>query len=247
MSGFLGDGSANIISGGTQLAATGGMSPLGWVNVGLGGLESIGGLLGLNSTPKYQSQTIDPAIKNMVSRAQDMAKQGYTPQEITAFYNQQAMQNNARFQHGTDQAGGNLAQSVNNSNNAFNVGALNQFAANDAKLKQQHQLYADQTLKYLQGLEDKSWMQDNAHRQGLENAFGGALKQGLSNITGGIAGMAFGKGNNSSNNNPYSGLGSGGSSYLGGGGAGNGFGGGSNGVSSDAGMSDIYNPNIQYG
>lgn len=228
----LGDGSANLIGGATQLAATGGTSPFAYGQLGLGALETIGGILGLNKTPSYQSEPIDPQVKEMVNRAQAMAKQGYSPQEITNFYNQQAQQNAAKYAHGTEAAGGNLAGAVNAGINAGNSAALNQFAANDAKLKQVHQQYADQTLKYLQSLEDKSWMNDNAHLTALNSAFGGALKSGLSQLSGGLAGMKL------PSSSPSYGGGAGD-------GAGAGGGGGASFDTSGLGQTDLYNPNIQ--
>ena len=164
------------------------------LNALLGVGQTIAGLSGLNKVPAYQSEQIDPKVVDMLNRSQEMAKQGYSPEEITAFHNSVAQGDTMRFMKGTEAGGGNLAQVVNNSNNVDNSNALNAFSAKDAALKLANQHYADQTVKYYQGLKDKSWAYDNAHISALNNSWGSAAKQGLSTLTGALGAGAAGIG-----------------------------------------------------
>jgi len=173
-------------------AAQGFANPLLDVTAGIGALQTIGGLLGLQHAPDYKKPEIDPEVKAMVDRSLAMAKQGYSPEQIAAFKNNLAENNVARFRHGVDAAGGNLAGAINAGTNAFNVDVFNKFASDDAAKKLANQHYADQTVKYLQSLDDKSWMQNENYRKALNSSFGGAAKQGLSTLTGALAAGAAG-------------------------------------------------------
>ncbi len=184
----IGGNAANI----GLAAAQGFANPLTDVTAGIGLGQTLIGLTGLSKIPDRVAPSIDPQVKAMVDRSLAMAKAGYSPEEITNFHNQMAQQAALKYQHATDTAGGNLAQATNAGINAGNTNALNTFAAQDAKLKQVHQQYADQTVKYLQGLENQDWQKNEAFRQGLQNSWGGVAKSGLSTLTGALEAGAAG-------------------------------------------------------
>jgi hypothetical protein len=66
-----------------------------------------------------------------------MAQRGYTPQEEGAFKNNLATNQNTAYNNAINQSGGNLAQAINAGLQSQNIGALNQFAANDAAFPKQ--------------------------------------------------------------------------------------------------------------
>jgi hypothetical protein len=188
------------------VAAAGGFAnPFADISALLGGGELIGGLLGLNKAPEHVAPTIDPRVTAMVDRSLQMAKQGYSPEQIAAYKNSVAEADTARFRHGTDMGGGNLASAVKAGINANDTNSLNKFASQDSALKEAHAHYADQSIKYLQSFKDQDWQKNETYRKGLESAFGGAAKNGLSLLTGSLGSMAAGFGKNTlPSNNPYS-------------------------------------------
>ena len=72
--------------------------------------------------------------------------------------------------------------------NYNNIGALNQFAANDASLRRNNIRYAGQMAGQLQSQQNLATQAAIQRRIMLEQAYGRAMQAGLNNIVGGVQG-----------------------------------------------------------
>ncbi len=175
-------GGANTPNGQTgggnagQIAAIGsGLLGLGEAGVGLTGLHQ----LQKTAMPQYLASA---QLNSAYQRAQQMSTMGYTPQEIAAFHTNLATSNNTAFANAENASGGNQSQAVNAALQGNNIGALNQFAVSDAQLKRQNQQYADSFAGQYQNLANENTQTALQRRQQQEQAYGGALKAGLTNL-----------------------------------------------------------------
>ncbi len=136
--------------------------------------------------PMYQET---PEMMASRARANQMAQGGFTTAEQNAFDSRMAQQGNQRYRLGVTQGGGNLSSAINAGINYGNIGAQQQFAAQDAQLQRQNIKYADSFSQYVQNLANMntSYMQQRRAQQ--EQAAGGAAQTGLNNIAG--AGAMF--------------------------------------------------------
>jgi hypothetical protein len=118
-----------------------------------------------------------------------MAQGGFTSAEQGAFDARMAQQGNQRYRLAATQGGGNLASAINAGIQYGNIGAQQQFAAQDAQLQRQNIKYADSFSQYAQNLANMntSYMQQRRAQQ--EQAAGGAAQTGLNNIA--AAGSMF--------------------------------------------------------
>ncbi len=141
--------------------------------------------------PMYQ-QT--PEMMASAARANQMAQGGFTSAEQGAFDARMAQQGNQRYRLAATQGGGNLASAINAGIQYGNIGAQQQFAAQDAQLQRQNIKYADSFSQYAQNLANMntSYMQQRRAQQ--EQAAGGAAQTGLNNIAGAAAMANFSKG-----------------------------------------------------
>ena len=171
-------------------------NPLTDVTAGVGLAQTIAGLVGIGKTPDRVAPSIDPKVSAMVDEAIRMGKQGFSPESIALYKNNTAMGDTARFQHGIDTAGGSLGKALAAGNSINDSAANNTFAAKDQALRDAHTHYANESIKYLQGLENKDWMENENFRKGLNTAWGGAAQKGLSTLTGALEAGAAGYGKN---------------------------------------------------
>lgn len=167
--------------------AGGGMGGGGFMGIGsavLGGLQTIGSLIGLSQLGPKPTFTASPDLMQATEMYRQMANQGFTPQEQAAYQSQIARQSNAAFQRGLDLSGGNMAQALQASQGANQLGAANQLAAQDAALRRQNLAgYAGQADK-MQRIQDMNTQAQLQQRQAAESALGMGLQSGLTNLAG---------------------------------------------------------------
>jgi hypothetical protein len=151
----------------------------------LGGIQAGTGLAGLNeigNTPDPEfSQT--PGMTNAYNRAEGMANQGFTPAEIAAFAQRMAGSRAGAFRRGAELSGGQLAGALNRGLQAQQFGVESQFAAQDAGLRRTNMRYADSLAQALQNQQNMGTQSQIGRRNQQEQAYGGALKAGLNNMT----------------------------------------------------------------
>lgn len=156
-------------------------------------LAVVQGLMGL-----YQKQKADQELKALHSqkvpsfgetpemrasrtRANEMAKGGFTPQENAVFQQNLARANNASYNRAMNIAP-NQSSAINAGINYANLGALNQHAGQDAALHRQNILYSDKFSQTLQTLSNMNIEKQLQQRLLAEQALGKASQSGLMNI-----------------------------------------------------------------
>lgn len=164
------------------------MIPLALGSLVLGGVQAAQGLYGLNQVSKMPMPKfgIAPEAQAAYDTAKQQAQYGYAPEQKAAFQQDISRASNTRFQRGVDMAGGNLAGAINAGINSSNLGALNQFASQDAQLQQQKQRYVGQLAGGFQSAQDRQTNLELQRRNAIEQAYGGALKAGLNNAIGSL-------------------------------------------------------------
>ncbi len=184
----------------------------GGVQAGLGVYEAINanrGLKNLQGQP-MPGYSMSPEFQNYYNTAQQQAQGGFSGAETAAFKQNLAQQQNTGFQQGIQQAGGNLGQALSNGLQAQNIGAINQFAGQDAQLHRQNIAQWGQAANQMQDQQNLINQNKIQRRTQLEQAYGGALNKGLSNITSGLMGgiglgiNAYGNMDSKSNSGKYS-------------------------------------------
>jgi hypothetical protein len=161
---------------------------------GLGALESIGGMIGLLKEAKkpYPKYGVSSELQGAYDRAQGEAQFGYSGAEKAAFHQDLARANSLRLQRGLALAGGSLGSAVNAATQSSDISALNNFAASDEAVRRQKISYADTLAQAVQRQKNLETQNQIQRKVMMEQAYGGALKAGLTNITNGIGGyMAY--------------------------------------------------------
>lgn len=152
--------------------------------LGLGLFEGFEGLRGLNklSQTPYPQFTESPELRSAYTRAESMTGRGYTPEETAAFRQNLAGQSAQRYQRATDMAGGGLSGAIQAGINYGNIKGLLNFAADDASLHRRNIQYADSIARQIQSQKNLITQGQIAHRNQMEQAYGGGLRRGLENI-----------------------------------------------------------------
>lgn len=152
----------------------------------LGGIQAIGGLIGAAKLAKEKLPEYTPnaATQQAYADAAARAKFGYSPEQVSAFNANVGRTLNADYQNAINMSGGSLAQAMVNRNTGQRLNAFNQFASSDAQLQQANMRYRDQTNQLIQQMQNQNTAYAMRRREMLEQAYGGAIRSGLTNIAG---------------------------------------------------------------
>jgi len=164
------------------MAGTGGGAQVGTAAVG--GIQSILGLINaikLNRTPRPEYQTL-PEVTQSANRAEQRAQYGFSPTQTANFQGNLGKAFNTDYANSRNMAGGNLAQALVGRQSGQRLGALNQFASDDASKMQGNIQYSDSLRRFLQGENNRQQSQKIAYRMKDENATGQMLSSGLNNL-----------------------------------------------------------------
>lgn len=170
----------NIGSDGTGLDLSKFANPF---TLGLSALQAGYGLYKANEladTP-YPKATISPELQKAYERSLQNVGRGYTPEEDAAFKSNLASQSRLGFQNAKDMAGGQLSGAINRGIQATNLPVLANYAKSGAELGRQNTRYSDSLAADIQRQKNLITQQEIAHRNQLEQAYGGALQSGLTN------------------------------------------------------------------
>lgn len=126
--------------------------------------------------PNY---SISPEMQNAYQRAEGMTSRGFTGAEEAAFKANLGQSTNTAYRQAMDQSGGGMSQAVLGGLNARNVGALNQFAGQDAALRRDNIRYSDSLAGQLQGQTNLATGEDIRYRLMMEQAYGQAVQQNV--------------------------------------------------------------------
>lgn len=189
-----------------NLEGSGGMEGIGQYSQMIGGVEqSLIGAYGFiraeQQRKKYEKMGVpqyseDPSMTASRLRAEQNAQQGFTPVQKSVFFNNLIKMSQQRLRQGQELSGGSLGQALNAGNTANNLGALNNFAGQDAQLQQENIKYADQFSRNLQTIRNMNTQNEYGRYVQLGQAITKAREDSLKNIVGGTQTFA-GSGNSS--------------------------------------------------
>lgn len=154
----------------------------------LGLFQTFQGIKGLNQLSKEQAPnyTVSPELQSAYGRAEGMTNQGFTTEQEGAFRQNLAQSNNLAYRRAVDASGGSMSGSILGAIQGQNIGALNQFAADDAEQRMQNIRYADSLASQLQNQQNMATQVDIENRRMKEQAYGGAVQSGLGNMAGSL-------------------------------------------------------------
>ncbi len=138
------------------------------------------GLAELNKTP-FPTIGVSPELQGAYGRAQGESKYGFSPEQTAEFNQSLARSQNTQNRAALDTGGGQIAGTLNRMNNVNNINALNTFASKGAGLKLEKEQYADSLAGQIQGVKSANDQAKIQQRIRLEQAYGGALRQGQEN------------------------------------------------------------------
>lgn len=141
---------------------------------------------GKETRPNYE---VTPEQQKSYARAEQMATGGYTAQEEGAFKQNLASQRTGTFRAATDSFGGNVGQALNSALQSQNIGALNQFSAQDAALHRQNIQYADQLGEQITGQKNLATGQNIQDYQMRGAALAALGQSAAGNVIGGVQGI----------------------------------------------------------
>ena len=178
----------------------------GYVQAGVGIGQAIAGYEGLQHNQMPEDLQMTSEMQAALRRSQEMAKQGYTQQEIANYMQSLQRMNNQRYRMGVNRAGQSLSNAVAAASNYGNIGGLNQFTTGDAAERRANIHYSDILAGKTQNIADMN----NARHWQLwnqkEQAYGGLMQTGLNNAIIGAGNINYG--NNTTNDpNTVDGLG----------------------------------------
>lgn len=135
-----------------------------------------------------------PEFKKSAARAADMAKSGFTQDEINAYMLNESRLNNTRYTKGVQAGGNNLANQVQQGINYGSMKSLLDFAAGDAALKRQNVRYADTFALESQRRADMNTQRQMQLRDAKRAAIAQLANAGVQNFTSSGAMLAGGAG-----------------------------------------------------
>lgn len=156
--------------------------------LGLGAIQTIGGLIGLNklkreARPQY---TISPELQKAYGMAESRATQGFMPTEIAQFQQGLASTLEAQRRNAIAMGGGGLAQAVVGGLGGQALRSQNTFAAQDAERRLANERYFGSMAGQIQSQKNLATRQNIDYRMAKERAMGGALQSGLTNLASGV-------------------------------------------------------------
>lgn len=147
--------------------------------------KAIYGLTQMNKSKKALNRLANwkPEFRSGESILQEATAKtpyGYSAQETAAFNNSLARTNNMRYRLAS-QSNPNMASNINAGIQYSSLGALNEFARNDASLKQQK---IGQLTNMIRSQDNMNVSNQINQKSQMEQAYGEAYKAGLSNVVG---------------------------------------------------------------
>lgn len=141
----------------------------------------------------YQDFTVTPEMRSVYSTATNDANNalGFTASETANFRNELANNTNTTMYNANRATGGNMSRYLARGLNTRNLGAINNFAAQDARLRVQNRNSAlgrkQAAAGVMQGVSDRNTQAKNYRKMLIEQALGGAIAQQKQNFQQGIA------------------------------------------------------------
>lgn len=156
----------------------------GFGSLGLGAIQSIAGLNGLDSLGPLPNYTVSPELRNAYNMALGNANQGYSQAERNNFNQGVAQQQNTAQRQAIDTSGGQLSNAINGTLNASRLGAQNQFASQDNQIRRQNQQAYYNQAGDIQAQQNKATDAELEDYRNRQRAYASTLSGGAQNIGG---------------------------------------------------------------
>lgn len=174
-------GTTNIVQKGLGLA--GATNPyIAGATLALGGLSTIGGLIGLATTKEPEGYKLTPKLQRSITEAEQRAQFGLGAQQIALQRQMSREALNTQLMNTRNLSGGSLSRAALGSNVYASLLAGNQLAAQDYAAQQAKIAERDRAYQMEQAVADRNVaLAQQAYAQ-KQAAYGGAMQQGLTNL-----------------------------------------------------------------
>lgn len=163
-------------------AGGGGGSMLGVGSAVLGGVQTIGGFLGIVNTEEPEGYSLTADNRTAIAEGKREAQFGLSDNQISAFNQGVREQTATDLFNARNLAGNSLSRAVFGLRRGATLGELNRLSIADFNAMQQKRRYRDTLFGLEQGVQDRNtglaW---NVYNQKMQ-AYGGALQSGLTNM-----------------------------------------------------------------
>lgn len=165
-----------------KASAGGGSSTLGAASAVLGGMQTIGGFLGLVNTEEPEGYSLTADNRMAIAEGKREAQFGLSDTQRSAFNTGVREQTATDLFNARNLAGNSLSRAVFGLRRGATLSELNRLAVSDFNAMQQKRRYRDQLFGLEQGVQDRNTGLDwNVYNQKMQ-AYGGALQSGLTNM-----------------------------------------------------------------
>jgi hypothetical protein len=151
--------------------------------VGYGAYQALRSRNELRKLGKLPLSNITPEAANAYAMAQQNAQRGFTPEQVAQFNANMGRQNTMALTNGAQY--GNSRATLSGIN-AANAGALVNFAAQDAQLRNQNIRYADQMGANITAQRNRMVQERAAQYNQAQQALGKASQDGVFNVLSGV-------------------------------------------------------------
>jgi hypothetical protein len=149
----------------------------------VGALSTIGGLVGLANTKKPKPYSLDPKIQAAIGESESAARYGLSDTQLAAARQSQSQNVNSAMYNARNTSAGSGSRAVFGALQGMNMNAGNQLAMSDFNAQQGKIRYRDQMYGQIQTIRDRNTAQDIDTYNRKQQAYGGALQSGLTNMS----------------------------------------------------------------
>jgi len=152
-------------------------------SLAVGALSTIGGLVGLANTKKPEKYSLDPKIQAAIGESESAARYGLADTQLAAARQMQSQNVNSAMYNARNTSAGSGARAVFGGLQGMNMNAGNQLALSDFNAQQGKIRYRDQMYGQMQTIRDRNTAQSIDTYNRKQQAYGGALQSGLTNMS----------------------------------------------------------------
>ena len=176
-----GGGAADVAK--SALGLAGATNPyIAGATLALGGLSTIGGLIGLATTKEPEGYKLTPKLQRSITEAEQRAQFGLGAPQIALQRQMSREALNTQLMNTRNLSGGSLSRAALGSNVYASLLAGNQLAAQDYAAQQAKIAERDRAYQMEQAVADRNVaLAQQAYAQ-KQAAYGGAMQQGLTNL-----------------------------------------------------------------
>ena len=166
----------------TALGAAAGLNPyIAAGTLGLGAIQTIGGLIGLATTKEPKGYELTPKLKSAIGEAETAARFGLGAPQL-ALARQQGREAINTQMYNARNLSPNMASILGRMNVGTSLSAANQLAAQDFAAQEQKRKYRDAMYAQEQEIADRNVALAQQRYQQKQAAYGGAMQSGLTNL-----------------------------------------------------------------